>query len=414
MPTTKKNIICGLDIGTSKIATVLGKKNESSEIEILGLGLARSSGLRKGMITDIEETISAISASLEEAERMAGFPIENCNVAVGGAHIQASNSKGVIAVSRADGEILEDDVGRAIEAAKAVSIPTNREILHVIPSSYTVDGQEGIKDPLGMTGIRLEVDTHVISSSTPCIKNLTKCVYHTGLDISDMVFSGLATSGAFLSRQQKEIGVIIADIGAVTTTITVFEEGNLVHSAVLPIGSSHITNDIGIGLRTSIDTAEQIKIKYGNAIPENIKKTEDEIDLSKFDKSETQKASTIYVAEIIEARLEEIFTLIQDDLKSISRDGTLPAGIILVGGGSKLPGITEVAKEILQLPASIGKLASNYSGLVDRLDTPVYACGIGLMLWGLKVEKKGSTIDLAKNFQQTTGRIKSWVKKFLP
>lgn len=414
MPANKKNNICGLDIGTSKIATIVGQKKETGEIEILGLGLAESSGLRKGMIVDIEETISAISASLEEAERMAGFPIESAFVSVGGAHLTAINSKGVIAVSRADGEINEDDVNRSIEAAKAVSIPTNREILHVIPRMYTVDGQEGIKDPLGMTGIRLEVEAHVISSSTPCIKNISKCVYHTGIDIAELVFSGLAVSSGFLTRQQKEIGVILADIGAATTTLVVFEEGNILHSAVLPVGSAHITNDIGIGLRTSIDTAEEIKIKYGRATSEGIKKIDDDIDLSKIDRTESQKASKTYVAEIIEARLQEIFQLIRDELKSVHRDETMPAGIVLTGGGSKLSGIVEVAKDILNLPAQTGKVIPGLTGLIDNLDIPIYAGSIGLLTWGAGTGQKSATVDLAKNLKNYSGKIKSWVKRFIP
>ena len=266
---TSKSMICSLDIGTNKIATLVGQKKESGEIEISGFGLSPSSGVRKGMVTDIEETISAISASLEEAERMAGTPLEKAILSVGGVQISSANSKGVIAVSRADGEISEDDLMRVIEAAKAVSLPANREILHVIPRIYTVDGQDGVKDPVGMTGIRLEVDAHVVSASTPCIKNLTKCVYQAGLDIEELVFSGIATSSAFLSKQQQEIGAAVIDIGAATTTMAVFEEGNILHSAVLPVGSDHITNDIAIGLRTSIDVAEQIKIKNGQFVDES-------------------------------------------------------------------------------------------------------------------------------------------------
>lgn len=407
-----KSMICALDIGTSKIATIVGQKKESGEIEVSGVGLADSNGVRKGMITDIEETISAISASLEEAERMAGVPLESAFVGVGGVHISSSNSKGVIAVSRADGEVSEDDTTRVIEAAKAVSLPANREILHVVPRVYTVDGQEGIKDPVGMTGIRLEVDAHVISSSTPCIKNLTKCVYQAGLDIDDLVFSGLATSSAFLSRQQKEIGVALIDIGAATTCMAVFEEGNILHSAVLPIGSDHITNDIAIGLRISIDTAEKIKLKYGRATPEGIKESE-EIDLEKIDKAEKQKASAVYVAEIIEARLQEIFSLILDELKNVSREGTLPAGVVITGGGARLPQITDCAKENLKLPAQIGKPQVELTGLVDKLENPRYSCSIGLLVWGAGAEKKARLLKIS-NIKKSTTKLKQWFKHLIP
>ncbi len=409
---SKKSMICALDIGTSKIATIVGQKKESGEIEVSGVSLVDSGGVRKGMITDIEETISAISASLEEAERMAGVPLEKAIVSVGGIHISSTNSKGVIAVSRADGEISEEDIARAIEAAKAVSLPANREILHVIPRAYSVDGQEGIKDPIGMTGIRLEVDTHVISGSTPCIKNLTKCVYQAGLDINDLVFSGLASAAAFLGKQQKEIGVALVDIGAATTTMAVFEEGNILHSAVLPVGADHITNDIAIGLRISIDTAEKVKLKYGRAVTEDIKESE-EIDLSKIDKTEKQKASPIYVAEIIEARLQEIFSLISDELKNINRNAKLPAGIVLTGGGANLPQIAEAAKENLKLPVQIGKVQVELAGLVDKLQDPRYYCGIGLLVWGAGSDKKEQLLKV-KNIGKTASRVKQWFKHLLP
>lgn len=408
----KKSIVTALDIGTSKINTIVGQKKENGEIEILGVGSVDSSGVRKGMINDIEETISAISASLEDAERMAGIPIEKAYVGVGGVYISSANSKGVIAVSRADGEISEDDVGRAIEAAKAVSLPANREILHVIPRIYIVDGQEGIKDPVGMTGIRLEVDAHVISGSTPSIKNLTKCVYQAGLDINDLVFSGIAASSAYISKQQKEIGVILADIGAATTTMTVFEEGNILHSAVLPVGSDHITNDIAIGLRISIDTAEKIKIKYGKATPGDIKESE-EIDLSKIDKTENQKASMVYVSEIIEARLQEIFSFISDELKNINRDGTLPAGITLIGGGAKLPEITNAAKDNLKIPAQVGKPRVDLIGLVDKTEDPRYACGIGLLVWGIGAEKRDSSLGVSSFSKNTTNRVRQWFRHLI-
>lgn len=377
---TKQNIITGIDIGTSKIATVIGSRNEEG-IDIIGVGLASSSGLRKGMIVDLEETISSISESVEHAERMAGIEIESTYCSVGGAHITSENSKGVIAVSKADGEITEEDIHRVIDAARAVSMPTNREVIHTIPRVFTVDGQENIKDPSGMTGIRLEVDSHVISVSSPVIKNLTKCIFQAGLNIDDLVFSGLASSQLLLTRQQKDIGVMLADIGASTTTIAVFEEGDILHSTVIPIGSMHITNDIAIGLRTSIETAEKIKIQCGTGTAEDLKKDEN-IDLSKIDKNENQIIDQSYLAEIIECRLKEIFQLIQDQLKTIKRDGNLPAGIILTGGGAKMPNIEKAAKKYLEIPASVGKIEDKLSGMVDKVEDPIYSCSTGTMLWG--------------------------------
>lgn len=404
-----REIITGLDVGTSKVGSVIAQTKEEG-IDIIGIGLSPCAGLRKGMVVDIEETISGISASLEQAERMAGIPVEHAYVGIGGAHITSSNSKGVIAVSRADGEISTEDVERVIEAARAVSMPTNREILHVIPRTFTVDGQEGIKDPIGMTGIRLEVETHVIGGSTPVIKNLSKCIYQAGVEIDDIIFSGIAESSAFLSKKQKEIGVVLADIGAGTTEMCIFEEGNILHSAVLPLGSSHITNDIAIGLRTSIDTAEEIKIQYGCAKSDAVK--DEEIDLSKIDSNEEQKASRAYVAEIIEARFNEIFGLIQDELKSINRDGTLPGGIILIGGGAKIEGIVDVAKEALKIPAQVGYPLNEASGLVDKIQDPVYAVSVGLVDFGLKSREEGRT--RSSDLKGLSSKVKKFFRYFIP
>ncbi len=407
---TKQDFIAGLDIGTSKVATVVGARKEDGSIDIIGTGIAPSSGLRKGMIVDLEETITAISESVEQAERVSGIAIDSVYASVGGSHIDSQNSKGVIAVSRADGEICEEDISRVIEAAHAVSMPTNREVIHTIPRIYTVDGQENIKDPIGMTGIRLEVDAHVISVSSPCIKNITKCIYQAGLNINEIIFSGLASSSLLLNKQQKEIGVVLADIGWATTTIAVFEEGDIMHSAVIPIGSMHITNDIAIGLKTSVETAEIIKLRYGAGSVEDIKKDE-KIDLAKIDKNENQKIEKSYLAEIVEERLKEIFELIQEELKKIKREGNLPAGIILTGGGSKMPDIDKAAKKYLEIPASIGKIQEEISGLVDRVEDPVYSCSAGLIVWAAKgsVENFSKTSFSAKDLG---GKIKDFFKNF--
>jgi len=377
---TKEDIIVGLDVGTSKVATVIAVRNEN-DVDIVGIGVAPSSGLRKGMVVDLEETISSISESVEKAQRMAGVDVDSVYCSVGGAHIESQNSKGVIAVSRADGEISEEDVERVIDAAHAISMPTNREVIHTIPRIYTVDGQENIKDPLGMTGVRLEVDAHVISASSPCIKNLTKCVYQAGLNINDLVFSGLATSSLLLSKQQKEIGVVLADIGCSTTTISVYEEGDILHSTILPIGSMHITNDIAIGLKTSVDTAEIIKLRYGTGSVQDLKRDES-IDLSKIDKNETQRVEKSYLAEIIEARLKEIFSMIEGELKKIKRNENLPAGIVLTGGGSLMIDIDKAAKKYLKLPSTLGKIQEKVSGMVDKADDPLVSCASGLVAWG--------------------------------
>jgi len=307
----KEQIVTGIDIGSTKIATCVGTIKEGV-IDIIGLTLKPNSGMRKGVVTDIEDTISTITAALEETERMSGVPINSAFISIGGSHINCAQSKGIIAVSRTDGEISQTDIDRVVEAAKTIAIPPNQEILHIIPQYFLVDGQqEPIKDPIGMNAVRLEVCTEVISGSLSSIRNLSKCINQAGLDINELVFTPLATSEILLSKKQKDIGVILVDIGATTTEMAVFEEGNLIHAKVFPVGSSYITNDIAIGLRTTIEAAEKIKIKHGSA---NIKKIKDseEIKLSSFDPNAESKISKKYIAEIIEARLLEIFNIIKD------------------------------------------------------------------------------------------------------
>ncbi len=410
----RKEGIIGLDIGSTKIATVVGVKNEGDKIpHIVGSGYSICRGVKKDIIIDIEDTISCISSSLEEAERISGLPVDHVFLGIGGARISSLNSRGAIAVSRADGEITTEDISRVIEAAQAVSIPANFEIIHVIPRNYTIDGQEGISDPVGMTGVRLEVETHIIFGSSPVIKNLTKCVYQSGADIDELIFVPLAASYAVLSDRQKELGVCLIDIGGEVTHIAVFEEGNVLHTAVLPLGSGHITNDIAIGLRTSIDIAEKVKKEYGFAQPKEVNK-KDIIDLSQIDASEKEKVSKKEVSGIIEARLSEIFSLVNQELKKIDRKGSLPAGIVLVGGGAKLPGIVDVAKESLNLPAQIG-FPKELEGIVDRLDDPAYATSIGLMLWGMQsISGRKGFIGNFPQIESVMKKIKKWTKSFLP
>ena len=409
MPKRIKNLVVGLDVGTTKAVCCLGH-HEAGVTEILGYGLAPCSGLRRGIVVDIEETVSAISACLEEAERMSGFLIDRAYVGVEGSHIESENSKGVIAVARADGEITENDAERVVEAARAVSLPPNREILHVIPKMFIVDGQEGIKDPVGMNGVRLEVEAHVVGVATGAIKNLTKCVFQSGTNIGELVFGPLALSKLLLSKKQKEIGVVLIDMGAGTTGVAVFEEGDLIHSAILPVGSAHITNDIAIGLRTSIEVAEKIKKELATCNPAQMAEREI-INLSKIDKNEEGEVSKKYIAEIIEARLSEIFSMIKEELRKIDRDGMLPAGAVLTGGGSQLKGIVDEAKENLKLPAQVGLPALQLSGMIDKLEDPVYAQAIGLVLWGIEEGGKGFPRVSVSNIPS---KVKDFFKQFIP
>lgn len=408
----KSRIIASLDIGSSKIRTVVGTLEEKSQTpNIIGVGVTPSAGLRKGSVIDVEEAINSISTSLEDAERMAGEPINHVFLGIGGSHIESLNSKGVIAVS--SNEISEDDVDRVLEAAQAVSIPGNRRILRIIPKSFTVDEQKGVKYPVGMTGIRLEVEAHIVTGLVPAIKNIEKCVLQAGVDIDDIIPSSLAAPEAVLSKRQKELGVVVLDIGSGGTSLSVFEEGTTLHTAVLPVGGESVTNDIAIGLRTAIDTAEKIKIEYGSCIPADINERET-IDLSLVSKIDSHKVSKKHMAEIIQARYHEIFMLAKDELAKIHRDGMLPGGVILTGAGVKMPGTIDLARESLNLPVQIG-FPQNFDGVVDKIDDPAYATAIGLIIWGARLETRSYGFRF-KGFgiKKAFGSIKDWAKNLLP
>lgn len=411
----REQIAVGLDVGTQFIRTTIGQLiADETEPSIIGVGIVPSGGLRRGNVVNVDETVKAISKSIEEAERVSGVSVSNAFVNVSGNHLESQNSKGVVAVSRADTEIGPEDAGRALEAAKAIAVPANKEILHAVPREFIVDGQEGIKDPVGMNGIRLEVETHVISAATPSLKNLAKCVYQAGIDVDELVFSGLAAGTGVLSRRQRELGVAVLDLGAGVSDLAVFEEGDVLHSAVIPVGGSHVTNDIGIGLRTDTDVAERVKLEYGYALPKEVR-DKDEVDLSVLSHGPEHKVSRKLIAEIIEARVLEIFSLVKKELRRIDRDGKLPAGIVLTGGGAKLPGLVEVAKEHLGLPAQVG-FPTELKGMVDKVDDPSFATSIGLMLWGFE---SGHSSRTSKRFSNLPGgeyldKVKSVVKQFLP
>lgn len=417
----KRDIITGIDIGSTNIRTVIAQLVSPEEHpRIIGVGLIPSTGVRKGVIVDLEETIKAINDSVEQAERTAGVSVDRALVSVGGNHISCQYSKGVIAVGRADGEVTDDDIDRVINAAQAISIPPNKEIIHIVPKDYSLDDQKNIKDPLGMSGVRLEVDAMIIEGSTPYMKNLNKCVEQAGIAVDSFVLSSLAAAKATLSKRQKELGVVLLDIGGGTTSLIVFEEDELLHTAVIPVGGNHITNDIAIGLRTSIDVAEKVKLEFGSAHPKEINKKED-INLAELDDHEEGIVSRYHVAEIIEARLEEIFLMVNKELKSIGKDRLLPAGVVLTGGSSKLPGAVDLAKDILGLPAQTG-FPNPLGGLVDKVDDPSFVTSVGLILWGLEsLEQKRSFTPKNKlighmpgNMGNTMTNLKHWFGKFLP
>jgi len=410
----KEQTIVGLDVGTCFVRTVVAKhKTGQAKPHIIGIGQANSSGLRRGVVVDVEEATKSINESVQEAKRSCGYPVEQVYVSIGGNHISSLTSKGVVAVSRADEEVSEEDVSRAINAAAAVSVAPNREILHIIPRSFSLDDQTGIKDPVGMNGVRLEVDAIVIEGGTPHIKNITKAVQEAGLEIVGLIASPLASSRAVLAKRQKELGVLVLDLGGGTAGLTIFEEGDIVHNYILPIGSSHVTNDIAIGLRSDIDLAEKIKLEYGTSLATEINK-KDAINLAKLSLEEKGTVSRLEVAQIIEARLCEVLDLTNKELKRVDRQGLLPAGVVLVGGGAKMPGLVDLTKDKLKLPAQIG-FPIELEGVVEEVDDPSFATAVGLVLWGIDVSADRGHQGLSlSGGSGILSKIINWIKGFLP
>ncbi|OGE85591.1 MAG: cell division protein FtsA [Candidatus Doudnabacteria bacterium RIFCSPHIGHO2_02_FULL_46_11] len=416
----REHYYVGLDVGSAKVKVVVGKFDPNTDqLSIVGTGEAPSAGLRRGVIVDLEEAVSSISQALDHAERMTGLSLNHAVVSVNGPHINTINSHGVIAVSRADGEITEHDLLRVIDASQAMQLPLNKEILHVIPKHFAVDGQGGIKDPVGMSGIRLEVESTIIEVSTPYLRNLQKCLKQVGLEVDELVLSSLASANSCLTKRHKEIGSVLIDLGAGTTGVVVYEEGQLLLASVVPIGQAHVTNDIAIGLRTTVDTAEEIKLKYGHTDPESLRK-DSEIKLSEFDANEDEMVSRRHVVEIMEARIEEILSSVNKELKKINRDGQLPGGVVLVGGGANLPGIVDYAREKLRLPVVVGNPSSTLSSVIDRISDPMYGTGVGLVQWvaeeDLRHGSSGLGLSLGKKIADNPGvsKLKSWFKSFLP
>jgi cell division protein FtsA len=426
-------IIVGIDVGTYKIVTVIAKITENI-INVLGASEVKSLGIRKGQVVDIDEAVSAINSSLEAAERMAGYSANRVLVSLGGSQIECQNSRGVVAVSNPEAEISGSDLGRVIDAAKAISIPSTREIIHVLPRSFIVDGQEGIKDPVGMSGTRLEVDTHIVTANSVSIRNLEKAFSEVGVDIDSFAFSGYASSLAVLSDTERELGVVLVDIGAGTTDISIYVEGAVAYSSVLAIGSRHVTNDLAIGLRLSIESAEKIKLFLSQDPAKRSMKTfdasgeekeagrpSDEIDLSSLNLQEDiKKVSQKTLTDgIIKPRLNEICAMIGLEIKKSGFGGQTPAGIVLTGGGALTVGIKESARRTLAMPVRIG-LPSNVKGIIDEVQHPAFSTAIGLIEYGshnISTRTTSSKFSLpvpsgfaaSKVFKKVVNLIKSFI-----
>lgn len=389
----RDNILSSIDIGSSKITTLIASTDEDGNVHVIGVSTVPSRGMRKSQVVNIEEATAAVAKSLEAAERMAGTSVTDAFVSIGGNHIASINSHGVVAVADPEKEITPQDVDRVVEAAKAVSLPSSREILHVLPRGYIVDGQEGIVDPIGMTGVRLEVDTHLVTGGATAIRNLYKCVEELGVDVAGVVFNGLASSVSSLSATEKELGVILIDIGGGTTDVAIFVEGALSYSSVIPIGAINITKDLAAGLRVSLESAEKIKLFLGKEpkkptlpTPEKAsskKDTSDELDVSSLDLAEDMKSLSrkTLVEGIIRPRLNEIFTMVGMEIKRSGFGGATPSGVVLTGGGAQTVGAVEAAKRNLAMPVHIG-MPQNVTGLIDEIINPAFTSSVGLLQFG--------------------------------
>lgn len=406
----------GIDIGSQTIRTVVALDNDTDgTLQVMGVGESSSMGMRRGSVVDMEALSGSIRSSIEMAEIMSDQKVSRVLVSLGGNNIKTQFSKGVVAVGKADGEVSREDIARVVQTAGEVSIPLNNEIIHVIPRSYRLDDQSDIKNPLGMKGVRLEVEAMIIEGFSPQIKSITKCLEFSGVGPESFVFSPLAAAQSVLDKRQQELGAVVIDLGASSTGIAVYEESDLIHTAILPIGSGHITNDIAIGIRTTVDIAEKVKLLYGSTFPEDIDPDED-IDLSTIDPSEYESVSRKHIAEIIEARMEEIFDAVNAELKNIGRERLLPAGAVLVGGGAKLPGIVEYAKQRLCLPVTVG-YPKEMSGLLDKIDDPGFAVATGLVRWHYDFDESGSGGNFSGGFSFVSSFLFSvfrWIRKFLP
>lgn len=423
---SKDKVVTGIDIGTSKITTLIGLVEEES-INVIGVSSFPSKGLKKGQIVDIDEAVSVISNSLEAAERMAGYSAGSVFITAAGSHIESQNSKGVVAVSHPEGEITTEDVLRVIEAARAISLPSSKEILHVIPRYFVIDSQSGIKDPVGMNGVRLEVETHIVTGATTSLKNIAKCASKVGVDVSGMAYSGLASSYAVLTDTERELGVILIDFGGGTTDVCIFTEGAPIHSAVLPIGARNVTNDLAIGLRISLDSAEKIKLTLSRepkmAVEVNgdgevvDKKESDQLDLTGLGLEENLRnvsKKTINDG-IIKPRLREILNMIKLEIQKSGYLGLTPSGVVLTGGGAQTSGVLEIAKQELGMPVRIG-YPTGATGLIDEISSPAFSASLGLVIYGSQFQGEELRIPLVGRLEvkNMVAKSVSWLRSKLP
>lgn len=375
----REAVLVGIDVGTSKVTALIGEVGRDGGLTIIGKGTVAATGLKKGSVVNIEQTINSIAHSVEQAERLSGWKIERAFVGVGGQHVESQNSRGAVAVSGHNREITNEDINRATDVARAVSIPSNRELLHVLPRGFNVDGQEGVKDPRGMSGLRLEVEVHMVTASATPIQNLRKCVVAAGVKIDELVAAGLASADSVLTETERELGVGVADIGAGTIDIALFSDGSAFHTSVLPIGGNNVTMDIAAVLKTSLQVAEELKTQHGTCDLRELDPDE-MINVTSLGEEAGRSVSRLELCQIIEARMRETFELLVDAMRA-SGHGMLPAGIVLTGGAAQLAGAAQLGREVLQMPVRVAG-PTGVGGLTDNLLTPANSTAIGLLMWG--------------------------------
>ncbi|MCK6549330.1 cell division protein FtsA [Myxococcota bacterium] len=400
----QEDIVVGLDIGTTKICAIVGEVTDDG-IDIIGIGTAPSTGLRKGVVINIASTVESIRRAVKEAELMAGCEISTVYTGIAGGHIRGFNSHGIVAVK--DSEITATDVSRVIDAAKAVAIPLDREVIHILPQEYVIDDQDGIKEPQGMSGVRLEAKVHIVTAASTSAQNILKCANRAGLNVAAIVLQQLASSEAVLTEDEKDLGVCLIDIGGGTTDLAIFSDGAIVHTSVLPLGGNHLTTDIALGIRTPQEEAELIKQKYGCALVEQVDNGE-MIEVPSVGGRKPRALSRQILCEIIEARVEEIFQLVREEIRNTAYEDLLASGVVLTGGSSQLPGIADIAEDVLGLPIRVG-YPKKIGGLVDVVRSPSHSTGVGLVQYGAKRLIREPVVAPTR-VGETMDRVKSWFR----
>lgn len=417
-------VVAGIDVGSSKVCAVIGEAQREGRLHLIGVGVAPSKGIRRGVVVNIEQAVESIAAAVEKAERASGYKIVGALVTVSGGHVASQHNRGVVAVSHADRIIREEDVQRALESARVISLPSDRQIIHVVPRAFVVDGQDGVFNPAGMVGYRLDVETHIVTGGTTAIQNLAQCLRRAGVEVEGIVFEPLATATVVLNEEEKEMGVALVDIGGGTTSIAAFTEGSVCHTNVLGLGGGHVTNDIAVGLRTPLGSAEELKLSHGHALPAAVA-GEETVRVATFG-GDGEEVSRRSLCEIMEARLEELFALVGADLGRAGLGGILPAGLVLTGGTADTPGIDELARAVCRLPVRIGR-PRGVTGLGEIVRGPAYAAAVGLLRWGsqggaglsgatgLPTGRPGRRGEEQRpRTMAAYGRVLTWLRSFLP